>query len=122
MKPLAEQKQQVLLVEDEWLLASDLARNLQKAGYGVIGPVPTVADAIEKLDDLPNAAILDVQLDGETTFELAAVLETKGIPFFFLSGHSDADFPQMKGRRILSKPAELQNVLEMLKAILLAAA
>ncbi|MFP3547270.1 response regulator [Rhizobium sp. SIMBA_035] len=105
----------ILIVEDEWLLASELARHVKGAGYEVVGPVPTTEDAAERInDDRPDAAILDVQLDGETTFSLAADLSVLGIPFFFLTGHTEKDYPQLEGRVILSKPAEVSLVLQTL--------
>jgi len=105
----------ILIVEDEWLLASELARHVKAAGYEVVGPVPTIADAAERIsDDRPDAAILDVQLVGETTLSLAADLSVLGIPFFFLTGHTANDYPQLKGRLILSKPAAEPQLLRTL--------
>ncbi len=113
------EKKCILVVEDEWLLAADMASRLEDLGYDVLGPVPSVGQAKAKLDDTrPDAAILDVQLIGETTLGLAACLEEQSIPFFFLSGHSASDFSDLKGRRILTKPADWIMLQDALKQVL----
>lgn len=112
-------KKCILVVEDEWLLAADMASRLEDLGYEVLGPVPSVEQAKAKLDDIrPHAAILDVQLVGETTLSLAAHLEEQNIPFFFVSGHSATDFPELEGRKILPKPANWVRLQEALNQML----
>jgi DNA-binding response OmpR family regulator len=116
MTPVSEAKC-ILVVEDEWLLASELSRRLRHAGYDVMGPVPATADAAELLDKAkPDAAVLDVQLDGEVSFSLAARLMEVSVPLLFLSGHSTGDFPrQLQGQTVLAKPADWDAVLRVLK-------
>jgi DNA-binding response OmpR family regulator len=110
----------ILIVEDEWLLASDIARRLEREGYEIVGPAPTVAQAFRLLDETPpQAAIMDVQLDGETTFSLAARLEQLAVPLLFLSGHPASDFAeQLESRTVLSKPADWRDVLKTLRKML----
>jgi DNA-binding response OmpR family regulator len=112
---MAETKR-VLVVEDEWLLASELSRKLVEAGYGVVGPVATVGDAVERLQDgRPDVAVLDVQLDGETTLALVPLLTERRIPLLFLSGHSTQDYPDLKPYTVLSKPAEWVELFRTLE-------
>jgi CheY-like chemotaxis protein len=63
----------LLLVEDEYLLALYLSEMLEDLGAQVLGPVASVADALELIDKAPeiDAAILDVNLAGEAVFPVA---------------------------------------------------
>ena len=81
----------VLLVEDEYLVALGLEDNLRALGCTVVGPVPTLSAAkVAAAHEALDAAILDVNLAGETVFPAAAILLDRGIPFMFCSGYSGA--------------------------------
>ena len=55
----------VLIVEDDYLLASDLAQSLQKMGAIILGPSPTLSLA-EPYCGMAEAAVLDINLRGDT--------------------------------------------------------
>jgi CheY-like chemotaxis protein len=82
--------QRVLIVEDEYFLAQDLAEYLNHLGVEVIGPVGTVTDALELLHyaDI-QGAVLDINLRGERVYPVADVLEQKQVPFVFASGYGE---------------------------------
>jgi CheY-like chemotaxis protein len=53
----------VLVVEDEFLIAMDLERTLERHGYRVLGPAATVDAALRLLDgEAPDVALLDVMI------------------------------------------------------------
>lgn len=55
----------VLVVEDEYLIADDLASALRKAGAETVGPVSTIDEAEELVRQKPlDAAIVDLNLRG----------------------------------------------------------
>src|SRR5689334_12725593 len=67
----AEQKtkQRVLLVEDEFFVSKVLAMDLRQAGYEVVGPYATVADAMSAvLSETFDGAILDINLKGQLVY------------------------------------------------------
>lgn len=79
----------VLVVEDEFLVALGLEDNLRSLGYTVVGPVSTLAAAMEAAAaEQVDAAILDVNLNGEPVYPAAAILADRGIPFLFCSGYT----------------------------------
>ncbi|SED49608.1 response regulator [Rhodobacter sp. 24-YEA-8] len=86
----------MLVAEDEYLLAADLTKFLQRAGARVIGPFPTVREALEGLRTgvTPDFAMLDVNLRGEMVFPLADHLVAAAIPFIFITGYDTALLPQ----------------------------
>jgi CheY-like chemotaxis protein len=99
----------ILVVEDEYLLASELAGYFRSVGAEVLGPVPSLAGAIEFIDQA-DAAILDINLNGETVFPLADVLQQKGVPFVFFSGLNQILLPErFRYSPSLSKPGNWRD-------------
>src|SRR3712207_5255758 len=79
----------VLVVEDEYLLAEDLRDELEGEGAIVLGPVPSVAEALELLRSGPKPymAIVDINLQGEMVWPVADRLREMGVPFIFATGY-----------------------------------
>ncbi len=64
---------------------------LEDAGFAVIGPVRSVAQALESLEtDKPDAAVLDLNLAGENSVAVADALVARGIPFVVATGYGAA--------------------------------
>lgn len=79
----------VLVVEDEYLIAMELKRWLTSEGIEVIGPVPSVEQALDLIDDedMLDAAVLDLNLGGgETAYPVADRLSALKVPFVFATG------------------------------------
>jgi CheY-like chemotaxis protein len=90
--------QHVLIVEDEYFLAQDLAEFLQTLGVEVLGPVATVTQALSLLESAePHGAVLDVNLRGERVYPVADVLRRKHVPFVFASGYGGELEPAVYG-------------------------
>ena len=96
----------VLIVEDETLIAMDLQDMLEDAGYRVIGPVGSVAAALQLLgSERPDLALLDVNLGGENVFKVASELATGPARIVFLTGHSEQHLPEEhRHRPLVTKP------------------
>src|SRR5687768_15796697 len=82
----------VLVVEDEFLIAMDLEAMLREHGWRVLGPAATVATALSLLQDgeMPDVALLDVNLRGETVVPVAEVLRERGVPIVLASAYNHA--------------------------------
>ncbi|AZO12066.1 MULTISPECIES: response regulator [unclassified Mesorhizobium] len=105
----------VLVVEDTFLLARDLADQLAAAGCAVIGPAPTNKQAFEKIEGVTlDGAVLDVNLRGERSFPLAEHLSACGVPFLFLTGYDSVTvFPdQFRDAPRLSKPVDHKVLID----------
>lgn len=106
--------QRILLVEDNFFIASDTAALLSKAGADVVGPCSSEFHARALLAETPpTTAILDLNLGGISPhFELARLLLERGIPFLFLSGYDPdvvpADLAQVPW---LQKPATADQLV-----------
>ena len=103
---MSETARCILVVEDEWLLADQLATTIREAGHHVLGPAARAVDALALLQQTrPDAAMLDVSLGGGTSFPVAAALASRGVPFLFLTGYAPTDFPSaFRDRALLRKP------------------
>lgn len=79
----------ILVVEDEYMLAEDLRQNLEELGAQVLGPVATVAQALTLLqsEDSLDAAVLDVNLQGDFVFPVLELLRNKRVPFVLATGY-----------------------------------
>lgn len=111
----------ILIVEDEMLIALDLASQLESAGFRIVGPAQSVAEAIELLDAAPscNAAVLDVNLGRESAEPVAHALNARGIPFVVLSGYSQRQHPLIfQAVRCLSKPVAIGALVDELHTLL----
>ena len=86
----------VLVVEDDYMMAQDLRRDLQKLGATVVGPVPRVPEALRLIatQGALDGAILDVNLSGEMVYPVADVLRARGIPFVFSTGYGEWALPE----------------------------
>ena len=78
----------ILVVEDEFLIALDIAGVLEQAGLAVIGPAANVGDALQAIEqEVVHGALLDANIAGEPVSRVADELTQRGIPFAFVSGY-----------------------------------
>lgn len=118
-QPLRDRR--ILAVEDEYYLAMELENDLTRAGAIVLGPVPSVAQALSLMEREPtiDAAVLDINLGGEMAYPVADALRRRNIPFVITTGYSDGDldsrFPHVAR---CEKPFEFHTLLSALSPIL----
>ena len=77
----------VMVVEDEALVAMVVTEALTTLGCSVVGPFSRCSEAMAVGADEIDAAILDVNLDGEMVYPLADMLTERGVPFIFVTGY-----------------------------------
>jgi CheY-like chemotaxis protein len=96
----------VLVVEDEPMVAMLLVDMLEAIGCEVVAVASRLEDALEKARRLSfDLALLDVNLEGETTFQIAELLSKRGIGFAFATGYRDARLPAgLANAPVLQKP------------------
>lgn len=85
----------VLIVEDEYFIASDLRRGLDAAGATVVGPVGDLGSALRLVEsEALDVALLDVNLAGEASYPVAEALTRLGVPLLFLTGYDGWSMPE----------------------------
>ena len=82
---------QILIVEDEYIIANDLQLILHAAGYPVMGIARSVAKALTLIEQQrPDVVLLDIYLQGvETGIDLAQQLNALNIPFIYISANDN---------------------------------
>ncbi|WP_407186514.1 response regulator [Bradyrhizobium centrosematis] len=108
----------VLIVEDDPIIAIDFEDRL--LGFGVAGvrTVGSVAQALQAIAKrAPDFALLDVELIRETSFAIAERLLALKIPFVFVTGYgAEARIPaELAGQPRLQKPCSSEALEAVLK-------
>ena len=102
----------ILIVDDEPLIAIDVARAFEDVGARVtISNSFRDAAALVENDGL-SAAILDHQLGHDDSNRLCARLTERGIPFVTYTGHSHIEGPCSAGPHV-SKPTDPQKLVRI---------
>ena len=109
----------VLIVEDEFLVASLIEDVLESAGCVVSGPIPRVAEALDAVDhETYDAAVLDVNLGGDRIDPVAAALCRRNVPFVFVTGYTENALPaEFAARPRLCKPFKMAELLGALSRL-----
>lgn len=109
----------VMIVEDEMLVAMELESLLLEQGCSVVGPAPSAARALALLkEELPDAAILDVNLNGHTAMPVAEALSEQGVPFLLATGYSQALQPELRDAPRVDKPVDHDRLVRVLANLL----
>jgi CheY-like chemotaxis protein len=108
----------VLVIEDESLVMMLLEDSLVEAGCEIAGRASRSQEAMDKASSLSfDVAILDVNLNGKQTLDIADHLERRGIPFVFATGYGAANLlARFKGVPILQKPFQQHDLEGALRA------
>jgi CheY-like chemotaxis protein len=113
-------ERRVLLVEDEifvvWLVEDMLA----DLGCAVVGPASSVNQALAMIDaEAIDAAVLDVNLNGQMSYPIADALAARGVPFVFSTGYNkDTLLDGYRTFPVLQKPIQRSELSDMLAKLL----
>ena len=89
------QGKRILVVEDDYYLATDEKALLEGAGATVVGPFGSACEERDIVAAGPlDGAVLDINLGGGPSFDLAGLLADRGVPFVFVTGYDKAVIPQ----------------------------
>jgi hypothetical protein len=108
----------ILIVGPQAVIALDLQRILRDAGYRVVGPVATAAEARRLIDRGPiDGAIVDLDLSAAPA--IVELLDDAGIPAVFLSGTALEALPDRhRDRPLVDKPYTGTSLLAALRQVL----
>ena len=110
----------VILVEDEPLVAmmmEDLLADLGCEIAGSFGSLDAALGWVAAQEELPDGALLDVNLGGgETVFPLADLLRERGVPFVFATGYGALPSNEYPDAPLVRKPVAQDELLPLLRA------
>lgn len=99
----------VLVIEDDYFIADDMARQLAARGAEIIGPVASVDAAIDLIGRTAriDGAVVDINLQGVMAWPVADALLRRGVQFVFATGYDSASIPaRYAGIVRCEKPAD----------------
>jgi len=111
----------ILLVEDEAMVAWALEDMLIELGCCVVGPAARVSQALVMVAEEPliDAAVLDVNLNGEQCYPVAKALTARGVPFVFSTAYNkDSLQKDYANSPMLQKPFERLTLGDALEELL----
>ena len=113
----------VFVVEDEAFLAMELCDILEDLGHEVIGPVPSVDRALALLatvTQLPDVAIIDANLAGETSCPIMDRLRSAEVPVIVASGYGPRELVKMglAGGSFVAKPYDETGIASALERVI----
>ena len=107
----------LLVVEDDYFLADEMARALSARGAEVVGPVGGVDDALDLIgSEVPlHGAVLDLNLQGEQAYPVADLLAERNVPFVFATGYDASAIPaRFAGVKRYEKPVDAAGLARAL--------
>lgn len=109
----------VLVVEDDPLLALDVKQTLREGGCLVLGPARFLASAMQIVrNERLDAAVLDVNLNGELSLPIADALADHDTPFVWLTSYPRALLPERhRDRPVIIKPMTGELLLDELARV-----
>ena len=94
-----------LIVDDEPLIAMLAQDWLEELGHETLGPAHDLKTALRLVEEPFDAAILDVSLGADKSFEVARRVRAKAAPFAFATGHApESPLSEFGDALTLSKP------------------
>ncbi|MBN9009153.1 MAG: response regulator [Rhizobiales bacterium] len=113
------EKMDVLVVEDDFLIAQEIADELHAMGIDKVQLAASVSQGERCLRKNKFAfAILDVNLGSDLVFPLAEKLSRKEIPFIFCTAAAARDMPAKWARfPTLHKPFDRESLAELMPTL-----
>ncbi len=110
----------MLFVEDEAMVSMLIEDMLLDLGVEVVGPAFKIEDALHLARTAEvEAAVLDINIGGHLTYDVADILKGRSIPVIFSTGYGSSTLPErFRSTPILHKPFDRQRFEGAVKAAL----
>lgn len=107
----------IFIVDDEALIAFEMADALEDLGFEVVGPSTHLKDALDlaHAEDF-DVACLDVNLGkGKTSEPIARILNERGIPYVYITAYDANQIDFLKSEdRVVRKPVSIADLKQAL--------
>lgn len=114
---MPSEPKRIFIVDDEALIAFEMAEALEDLGFKVVGPSMHLKDAIDLAQDAQfDVACLDVNLGkGKTSEPIARILSERGIPYVYITAYeaNQIDFLQDMDK-VVRKPVSIADLKQAL--------
>jgi light-regulated signal transduction histidine kinase (bacteriophytochrome) len=103
----------VLVVEDSFLVVGMLELVFESFGWTMVGPASRIRQALALIEsETFDLALLDINLDGEMSWDVAAAVKARGIPFVLCTGYEVRHVlpDSLKGVDVVRKPYKVDEL------------
>ena len=108
---MSERRLRVLLVEDEPIIAMTAEDMLEALGCEVVASAATLDDALAaSARGGFDLALLDINLNGDTSYPVADALKRSGTPFVFTTGYGSSAGSDHQDVPLVAKPYRLADL------------
>lgn len=85
----------ILVVEDEYMIAQEIADLLSDLGAETVGPVPSIGDALRLIatEERIDGALLDVNVNSQAVWPVVDALLERGVPMVLTTGYDASAIP-----------------------------
>ena len=111
----------IMIVEDSFLVIMGLEGICEDLGWEIIGPATRLDQALALArTETVDAAMLDINLNGEMSWPVANVLKERGIPFVFSTGYDETNIlpAAFRGTPVLNKPYRREDIERSLRQLM----
>ncbi|MFZ4383049.1 MAG: HWE histidine kinase domain-containing protein [Sandarakinorhabdus sp.] len=115
----------LFVVEDSYLLILALESMCEHFGWQMVGPASRLDQAMATArTESFDAALLDINLNGEMSWPVADLLKARGIPFAFSTGYDQTDMlpARLVGAPVFAKPYRMADIEKRLRQMMTAGA
>jgi CheY-like chemotaxis protein len=105
----------LLVVEDDYMVATDVAQGLADHGAEIVGPAGSVEEALALVaaESRLDGAVLDINLRNDKVYPVAEALRARNVPFVFTTGYDAWLVPEAFAEvRRLDKPVDIRALVE----------
>jgi DNA-binding response OmpR family regulator len=116
-----EKPYRILVVEDSFLVVTLLEVIFKDLGWQSVGPATRLVDALELAKTgVFDAALLDINLNGEMSWDVARVLAERGVPFVFSTGYDIKTVlpAHLAGAAVIKKPFRIREVEDKIRQVI----
>jgi DNA-binding response OmpR family regulator len=115
----SEGRLRALVVDDEALIAMEIAELLRDAGFEIVGPAGSVDEAMALLAECEcDLAVIDLRIDGVLAVDLIDALRERAIPCLYVTGLHPSDLPaSVSVDQVLAKPFLGSQIVDRCRAL-----
>lgn len=106
-----------LIIEDDYLLASDLEDTLTKLGARRVVWARNMSEAIKATEAGVHFATVDLRLGDSICYDAIAELRERGIPFIYVSAYVPGNHPELPEAPWVSKPASANEIVQAMQGL-----
>jgi DNA-binding response OmpR family regulator len=106
----------ILIIEDDYMIANQLARAFEALGGEVVGPTGSLGKAIQLVETAEfDCALVDINLRGVESYPVVDILMRRGVPVAFISGYDRTNIPdRYRSIPLIQKPVDVLEVASAL--------